>query len=324
MVRADLLDGIDYALRINRNNDLPFGGVQMIFFGDLYQLPPVVKGKDLVTYFEEHFGGPYFFNAKVFNEVSLDYIELQQIFRQKDEDFKNILNRIRNNTATAENLVCLNKRYDPAHTFKSDDVCLTLSTTNRIAEDINHARMNSLTSQEVIYNAIVTGKFDISSYPTEARLLLKNGAQVMMLKNDSLKRWVNGTLGIIKEVTESKVSVEVDGSAFELEKATWEDIEYQYNKEEKKIEAIIVGSFTQYPLKLAWAITIHKSQGQTFDKVVIDLGTGAFAHGQTYVALSRCTSLDGITLKTRVRNQDIILDPKVAAFIHERTRYFTN
>jgi ATP-dependent DNA helicase PIF1 len=319
MVRADLLDGIDYALRINRNNNLPFGGVQMIFFGDLHQLPPVVVGKDLTDYFEEHFGGYYFFNAKVFDEISFDYIELKTIFRQKDEYFKNILNSIRENIVTTKELTQLNQRFDPNHTFRKEDVSLTLSTTNKIAEDINQERMNSLTTKEYLYEASITGKFDKSSFPTEARLCLKEGSQVMLLKNDSQKRWVNGTLGIVKKLTENEVEVEIDGITYSIEKATWEVIEYEYNKEEKKIESIVTGSFTQYALKLAWAITIHKSQGQTFENVVINLGTGAFAHGQTYVALSRCTSLEGIILKTQIRQRDIILDPKVARFILEHT-----
>lgn len=324
MVRADLLDGIDYALRINRKNDMPFGGVQMIFFGDLHQLPPVTVGKDLIDFFEENYGGFYFFNASVFKEIHFEYIELKTIFRQKDKDFINILNGIRENRISPSELVMLNKRFNPFHAFSTNDVCLTLSTTNNIAEDINQERINSLTSEEFYYDATISGKFDKSSYPTEPRLCLKKGAQVMMLKNDSQKRWVNGTLGIVKSLTLNEVEVEIEGTTYSIEKATWETIEYQYNKEEKKIESIVTGSFTQYALKLAWAITIHKSQGQTFDKVVIDMGFGAFVHGQTYVALSRCTSLEGIILRTPIRQRDIILDPKVAKFINEQTRHFLN
>jgi ATP-dependent DNA helicase PIF1 len=324
MVRADLLDGIDYALRINRNNDRPFGGVQMVFFGDLYQLPPVVVGKDLTDYFEEHFGGFYFFNAKVFGEISLEYIELQKIFRQKDTNFKDILNSIRENKASALELQVLNKRYIPNYIADAKDVSLTLTTTNKIAEDVNRNRMYSLQSKEYTYNATISGKFDKASYPTEPYLILKEGAQIMMLKNDSQKRWVNGSLGIVQDLSGYSISVRIDGTKYTIEKATWEVIEYEYNKEEKKIEAIVIGSFTQYPLKPAWAITIHKSQGQTFDSVIIDLGTGAFAHGQTYVALSRCTSLDGIVLKSEIRHQDIILDSKVANFIGERKQHFIN
>lgn len=234
------------------------------------------------------------------------------------------LNNIRENKIDANELSLLNKRFNPNHILGTDDVRLTLSTTNKIAEDINQERMSNLTTKEYFYSATITGKFDKSSYPTESRLILKKGAQIMMLKNDSQKRWVNGTLGKVKNLMENEVEVEIDGITYPIEKATWEVIEYQYDKEKKKIEAIVTGSFTQYALKLAWAITIHKSQGQTFENVVIDLGNGAFAHGQTYVALSRCKSLEGIILKTQIRPKDIILDPKVERFIRERTQHFQN
>jgi ATP-dependent exoDNAse (exonuclease V) alpha subunit len=221
MVRADLLDGIDYSLRLNRKNKTPFGGVQMIFFGDLYQLPPVVAGKDLTDYFEEHFGGPFFFNAKVFEGLSFEYMELQTIFRQKDEHFKDILNCIRENKVTAKELSLLNDRFDPTHAFDTENVCLTLSTTNKIADDVNLERMNNLTSKEFFYPAVITGKFDKASYPTESKLFLKKGAQIMMLKNDSQKRWVNGTLGLISNLTEGEVTVEVDGTDYTIGKTTW-------------------------------------------------------------------------------------------------------
>lgn len=218
----------------------------------------------------------------------------------------------------------MNVRFNPDHVFDTANVCLTLSTTNKIADDVNQERMNNLTSKEFFYPASIIGKFDKTSFPTEPKLFLKKGAQIMLLKNDSQKRWVNGTLGLISELTEAEVTVEIDETKYTIEKATWEVIEYIYNKEEKKIEAIVTGSFTQFPIKLAWAITIHKSQGQTFDNVVIDLGNGAFTHGQTYVALSRCTSLEGIILKTQIRQKDIILDPKVSRFIRERTEHFAS
>lgn len=324
MVRADLLDGIDYSLRLNRKSNLPFGGVQIIFFGDLYQLPPVVVGKDLTDYFNENFGGFYFFNAKVFKDITFQYLELQTIFRQKDESFKKILNSIRENRVSDIELAILNSRFDPHHIYKQNDISLTLSTTNKISEDINIERINSLNSKEFYYDAIITGKYDKASYPTEARLVLKKGAQIMMLKNDSKKRWVNGTLGLVKHLTDNEVEISINGTSYLIEKATWEAIEYQYNKEEKKIESIVIGSFTQFPLKLAWAITIHKSQGRTFENIVIDLGTGAFAHGQTYVALSRCKSLEGVTLRRQIRKSDLILDPKVEKFIRENTKDVLN
>lgn len=315
MVRADLLDGIDQSLRLNRNSARPFGGVQMIFFGDVYQLPPVVPGRDLLDYFNESFGGIYFFNSRVFKELKLDYIELKNVFRQKDETFKSILNEIRENRISNNTLLKLNERFDPQHKYEKTDVSLTLTTTNKIVEEVNRERMNSVARKEYQFTSTVSGKFEANSYPTDSSLSLKKGAQIMMIKNDSQKRWVNGSLGIIKSLSAKSITIEIDGVKHKLEQATWEVIEYEYNKVTRKIESKVAGSFTQYPLKLAWAITIHKSQGQTFDKVVIDLGNGAFSHGQTYVALSRCRSLEGITLKRPIRPSDIIVDPKVVSFV---------
>lgn len=317
MVRADILDCIDQSLKLNRKNNVPFGGVQMVFFGDLYQLPPVVVGKELTEYFDENFGGPYFFNAHIFKEIRLNYFELLKIFRQKDNSFKKILNGIREDKITEIELQKLNERYNADFSFKNRKLCLILSSTNKIANDINNEKINELPNQAFFYRASVSGKFDKNSYPTEVKLLLKSGAQIMMLKNDTQKRWVNGTLGIVDKLTEYGIWVNIGGTVYELEKATWEVVEYRYNKENKKIETIVTGAFTQYPLKLAWAITIHKSQGQTFDNVVIDLGRGAFAHGQVYVALSRCRTLNGITLRTKIYRKDIILDTKVVKFMQQ-------
>lgn len=314
MVRADLLDAIDSSLRLNRHDNRPFGGVQMVFFGDVFQLPPVVTGKDLADYFEVNYGGPYFFNAKSFAASSFACIELSKIFRQKDDGFKDILNSIRENRLGEQELSLLNGRFYAEEKTDDSSVVLTLCTTNKISTEINDSRMAALPTKEFVYQAEIKGKFDQSAYPTEPNLALKTGAQVMMLKNDPMKRWVNGTLGVITDLTNSSVEVSIDNVTYSVDKASWEVIDYQYNKKDNKIEAIVTGSFTQYPLKPAWAITIHKSQGQTFDRVNIHLGSGAFAHGQTYVAISRCTSLNGITLKTKIRSRDVIVDPKVSMF----------
>ncbi|SHN30518.1 ATP-dependent RecD-like DNA helicase [Mucilaginibacter sp. OK098] len=321
MVRADVLDCIDYALKINRNDYSPFGGVQMVFLGDVYQLAPVVAGKETAAYLDRRFGGPYFFNATVLAGVNLEYIELQTIFRQKDAAFKDLLNSIRANNITNGQLQQLNKQYLPGYTPAATDVSLTLTTTNQIADDANKSRMQSLQAPEFTYPAIIKGKFEPSAYPADPNLVLKEGAQVIMLKNDSLKRWVNGSIGIVESLSDNSVTVKLNDISYTIDRAEWEVIAYQYNTRSKKIEAVVTGSFKQYPLKPAWAITIHKSQGQTYDKVIIDLGTGAFAHGQTYVALSRCTSLEGIVLKKQIRHQDIIVDPKVAQFIKQRTSW---
>ena len=320
MVRADLLDAIDYSLRLNRDDMRPFGGVQMVFFGDVFQLPPVVVGKDLSDFFEVNYGGPYFFNAKAFAGSPFICIELSQIFRQKDDNFKTILNNIRENAVGERELNLLNARYSAAEIASTKDVVLTLCTTNKISAEINDSRMAALPSGEFVYQAEIKGKFDQSAYPTEPNLALKSGAQIMMLKNDTMKRWVNGTLGVITSLSENSIEVSIDGIEYAVDKASWEVVDYQYNKEDNKIEAVVTGSFTQYPLKPAWAITIHKSQGQTFERVNIHFGRGAFAHGQTYVALSRCTTLDGITLKTKIRPKDIIVDPKVTRFAAQHVK----
>ena len=317
MVRADLLDAIDSSLRLNRNDRRPFGGVQMVFFGDVFQLPPVVVGKDLSDYFEVNYGGPYFFNSKSFTASSFTCIELSKIFRQKDDGFKDILNCIRENRLVGKKLSLLNAKYSMEERTDDRSVVLTLCTTNKISAEINDSRMAALLTKEFVYQAEIKGKFDQSSYPTEPNLALKTGAQVMMLKNDPMKRWVNGTLGVITDLTDASVEVSIDNITYSVDKASWEVIDYQYNKKENKIDVGVTGSFSQYPLKPAWAITIHKSQGQTFDRVNIHLGNGAFAHGQTYVALSRCTSLNGITLKTKIRPKDVIVDPKVSRFAFE-------
>jgi len=319
MVRADIIDGIDYSLRINRQNNAPFGGVQMIFFGDLYQLAPVIVGNGLKQYFERHYGGVYFFNARVFTKLDFQYLELQIIFRQKDEQFKNILNSVRENKISASELAVLNKQYQPGHTYEENDLHLTLTATNKVMESINRERMENQPGKEYRFQAIITGNMDPSSYPTDPVLVLKQGAQIMLLKNDSKKRWVNGSLGRISQISNSAIWVEINGSSYFLERANWEVIEYAYNSKEKKIDAVVKGSFSQFPIQAAWAMTIHKSQGQTFNSIVIDLGNGAVSHGQTYVALSRCTSLEKIILKSPIRKRDIILDENVKQFIHSKT-----
>ena len=317
MVRADLLDAIDYSLRLNRNDKRPFGGVQMVFFGDVFQLPPVVVGKDLSDYFEVNYDGPYFFNSKSFAASSFACIELSKIFRQKDDSFKDILNCVRENRLGGKELSLLNAKFCAEERTDDSGVVLTLCTTNKISAEINDSRMAALPTEEFVYQAEIKGKFDQSAYPTEPNLALKAGAQVMMLKNDPMKRWVNGTLGIVRDLTATTIAVSMAGITYTVDRASWEVIDYQYNKKDNKIDVVVTGSFCQYPLKPAWAITIHKSQGQTFDRVNIHLGNGAFTHGQTYVALSRCTSLSGITLKTKIRSKDVIVDPKVSRFAFE-------
>jgi ATP-dependent DNA helicase PIF1 len=312
MLRADLLDAIDYSLRLNRSKDLPFGGVQLIIFGDLFQLPPVVES-DAQELMDSLYQSPYFFSAKILQDIDLDYIELKKIYRQRDSDFIELLNKIRLNKTKKSDLDFLNSRLDYNKESGSRGL-VTLTTTNNQAKNINIDRLDKLSSKEYSYNADISLKFKESSYPVEAELRLKKGAQVMLVRNDPLKRWVNGTIAEVAALTYSSIKVAIEDEVFDIPRVSWEKIEYKYNSVDDRIEEEVVGSFKQYPLKLAWAITIHKSQGQTFDDVIIDMGFGAFAHGQTYVALSRCRTLGGIALKRPIEKSDIIFDDRVYNF----------
>ncbi|MCX5678820.1 MAG: AAA family ATPase [Candidatus Omnitrophica bacterium] len=314
MVRADLMDGIDYALRINRDEmRKPFGGVQMVFFGDLFQLCPVVE-QEAKALLEERYSSPYFFSAKVFNDFYVKPIELSTIYRQKDDSFMELLNRVRNKEHTEEDLDTLNARVQRDASFSAKDDTVILTTTNVLANSINRDRLAKLPGREFIYEAIASGKFDESAYPTDGALKLKKGAQVILIKNDPARQWVNGTLARIFALSDDSITVDIKGRLCSIPVVKWQKIEYSYNEDEDKIEDEIVGTFEQYPIKLAWAITIHKSQGQTFDKVILDLGNGAFTHGQLYVALSRCTRLEGIRLRRPVMDSDIIFDPRIYEF----------
>jgi len=311
MVRSDLMDGIDYALRLNRGRmKVPFGGVQMVFFGDLFQLSPVGE-REARELLEERYSSPYFFSAKVFNDCNIRSVELSTIYRQKDGSFMELLNRIRNKEHTEEDLDILNKRVQKDTAVSKKDATVILTTTNSLASAINQDRLSKLPGKMITYEGTATGRFEESAYPTDTSLKLKKGAQVILIKNDPAKQWVNGTLAKVVDLSEDSIVVDIDGRTCDVPIVKWQKIEYSYNEDEDKIEDEVVGGFAQYPIKLAWAITIHKSQGQTFDKVIIDLGYGAFTHGQLYVALSRCTCLDGIRLKRPVNQSDIIFDQRI-------------
>lgn len=312
MVRADVMDAIDYLLRKARGNTLPFGGLQLAMFGDLYQLPPVVNDPQLLEFFATMNGGYYFFNSYAWNGADLEIYELEQNFRQTDSVFKTILNAIRTGNAEDDVISLLNER---ANISVPDTGVLTLATTNATVFEINHRRLESLPSNSFDFPAIIEGKLEESAFPTESLLRLKKGAQIMMLKNDSKKHWVNGSLGTIETVSHSEITVNIDGSVYSVTPETWNKIHYSFNAEKRQIQEEIISSFTQFPLRLAWAITVHKSQGQTYNSVVIDMGRGAFAHGQTYVALSRCRSLEALYLKRPLTLNDIIVDPAVVSFM---------
>jgi ATP-dependent DNA helicase PIF1 len=314
MVRVDLMEAMSIKLQIARNNDRPFGGVQMVMFGDLYQLAPVVSDGQLDRYFKHNFGGYYFFNAKSIKNAGLKIYELSNIFRQKDPEFKKILNSIRSGDLTESGIKVLNLR---TSVKKPESGYITLAGHNATVSTINHKKLAELPGGEKTYEAEIWGSITESSFPTEKMLRLKVGAQVMMLKNDIQKprRWVNGTLGVITKLGDDIVKVSVDGVEHTVPPATWDKVQYDYNHEIRELIKKPVSSFKQLPIRLAWAITIHKSQGQTYQSVAIDLSDGAFAHGQTYVALSRCVSLEGLYLESPIKRQDVIVDPDIVEFM---------
>lgn len=316
MVRADLMDAMDYLLRQARGNDKPFGGVQMLMFGDLYQLQPVVEDNELHKYFADNHGSFYFFNAHVWREASLKIYELSTILRQKDDVFQKLLNAIRTGKVSHSTLSTLNKRTEET---PPPEGVITLASTNAAVTALNHKKLAALSGAVRQYIAIVVGNLERSAFPTEEILTLKKGAQVMMLRNDPGKRWVNGTLGSIESLAPEAIKVNIDGYIYSIAPHTWNKIRYHYDRETKRVEEEITSSFTQYPLRLAWAITIHKSQGQTYEAVDIDMSSRAFAHGQTYVALSRCRSLEHLYLKHPVAMEDIIVDPVVTEFMAKAT-----
>lgn len=314
MVRADLLDAIDERLRKANENDAPFGGVQIIMFGDVYQLPPVVE-ENLAPYFEAVHGGHFFFNALVWKEAEFKIFELTQVFRQKDPVFKDILNAVRDGTVVDSQIDRLNVRHGVP---SSADGVVTLAPTNSLVTNINQQRLDQLPGQTRQYKATITGEMKRSVFPTEEILQLKVGAQIVMLKNDKDKRWVNGTVAKVDALHDDYIDVRINETVYTIEQETWEEIVYTYDEQTHKVEAKTTSSFTQYPVRLAWALTIHKSQGQTYEQVCLDLTTKTFAAGQMYVALSRCTSLDGLYLKMPVKRKDIITDAKVSQFMSRR------
>lgn len=317
MLRADTLDAIDAILRWARRNATPFGGVQMLFIGDLYQLPPVVKSNEHILY--QYYKSPFFFDAHVMEEAPPVLLELMKIYRQKDDNFISLLNGIRHNQCRPAMLEQLNQYYRPDFIPGKEDAYITLTSHNRIADDINRQELEALEGKAFCFEATVKGDFSESSYPTEGSLFLKEGAQIMFIKNDKgdERRYYNGKIGIIEQISKDGSDIKVrfpgETDTFTLEQEEWRNLRYNYDQQADKIGEETLGTFKQYPIRLAWAVTIHKSQGLTFDKAVIDAGA-SFAAGQVYVALSRLTSLQGLVLRSTISLANIMTDPHVVAF----------
>jgi ATP-dependent DNA helicase PIF1 len=358
MVRADLLDCVDKFLRINGPAaDMPFGGLQMIFIGDLYQLPPVEKDFGSGGALLKEYASPYFFDSRAFKSTKFNFVELKTMYRQKEQVFLEVLNAVRNNAATTEHLSVINSRvHGQEDRFTFERFSIYLTPINRRATEVNNYFLQRIESPVKIYTGTARGSFQDRELPTDLNLQIKVGAQIMMLNNDQQRRWVNGTMGkIIRIEKPSAVSppckggvaaeggrgggwsyesfdddledqnnqsdtiiVELEtGETVEVEPYTWEMFQFVLDKYTQSVDSKTVGTYTQYPFKLAWAVTIHKAQGKTFDKVYVDLSSGTFAHGQLYVALSRCRTLAGLTLKRPIYPQDIILDNRIVSFLQQ-------
>jgi len=321
MVRCDVIDFIDKVLRIYSGNMRePFGGKQLLFVGDIFQLEPVVTRdmKDILRRYYQQF---FFFNARAFNSLGLIPIELRKIYRQTDSQFIAMLDRIRVSRATPIDIHLINSRVNPDYKEPDDGFMMTLATRRDTVDSINSDHMQALDTPEYMFEGVVDGVFPDNDLPTSKELTLKKGAQVIFIRNDKENRWVNGTLGKVSQVDEFGVEVELeDGNGYVLERELWENVQYTYDEKEKKVIENVVGTFTQFPVKPAWALTVHKSQGLTFNNIVIDFAGGAFSSGQTYVALSRCTSLEGITLLRPLSERDIIVNTAIVDF----SRQFNN
>lgn len=316
MVRSDLMWAIDQSLRINRGRPRePFGGVRLVLFGDLHQLPPVIQDAEVASHLESEYGGPFFFSVSSLREgLGTQRLELGEVFRQSDETLISVLNRVRDGEPDEHDLQVLNDQVHRVRTLSEGDPYVILTPTNAAAQRINMAYLEALPTTPHAFKAKVAGDYTRGAHPTDETLVLKTGAKVILLRNDPDGRWVNGTVARISRLSETQVWIEIDGKEYEVEPVAWEQRRYAFDQAQEKIVETVAGTFSQFPLRLAWALTIHKSQGLTLDKVYIDLGRGTFAHGQAYVALSRCRSLEGLALARPLRPTDILFDPSALGY----------
>ncbi len=320
MVRSDLLDCIDLFLRLNgKDRSMPFGGMQVVFIGDLYQLPPIVTSHEKEM-FRQHYKSEYFFDANAFRNFPAEFIELDRYYRHSDAKFIELLNSVRNNTAGPDQIKALNERFEPGFDPGVSDGYITLVPRNRLADELNNAALEKLEGNRHTYTATIDGDFDMGNLPADEELNVKVGAQIMFLNNDKYERWVNGSVGYITAINhgdkEDHITARfLDNTEVEVGKHAWELFKFSYNPASHRLIPEVVGRFIQYPIMLAWAVTIHKSQGKTFDRVIIDVGSGLFASGQLYVALSRCRSLEGIVLRRRLEKKHIFTDWRAVKFL---------
>lgn len=319
MVRADLMDAMDNFMRLNgRTSALPFGGIQVLLFGDLFQLQPVVSDGEEERFFSSYYASPYFFDAKALGAMGLEVVNLTKPFRHNDPKFIRLLDSIRFGQVEESLLDTVNQRYQSYLAAGTSTGIITLTATNRRALDINEGELARIPEPEHVFEGTLEGEYPKRSLPTEMVLRLKRGAQVMFVKNDARHRWVNGTIARIASISDSEIHAEIssgdDVHTYKVAPVSWEILKHKYDSRNHAVVTEVVGSFTQVPLRLAWAVTIHKSQGLTFDNVIIDMDVDAFAHGQTYVALSRSRTLDGISLRRRLKRSDVIVDAAVLRY----------